>query len=476
MPPGGSLKPYSPPEGSAQVGEPDRERRALFDRFADRLLINVSLNRRSVSYQGNRYAPGFRWMRYKEGFSTTLVERLVALCQPATVLDPFAGIGTAPLVAGSLGVKGCGIEIMPVGVMTSRAIAYASNELDPELFTALSRDLIDHVTGGTSPLARYRFRHVPITESAFPRETEVQLARARQFVDSMPDEGTRLMLEFAVMSVLESASFTRKDGQYLRWDHRSGRTLRSQVTVPITPFAVALQEKLAAIVEDVPALKRQFGAASTQFLQGSILHQLPQLPDKSIDMVITSPPYANRYDYTRTYALELAWLGYDRPAFAKLRQQLLTATVENKSKRDWLLGSYSNPMVAKAAIDGFESQAAVQEVLQNLNQRRSSLSNPHIIRLIEGYCLEMAVIVAELARVLAPGGMVAMVNDNVQYEGEELPVDLILSDYAETFGLTCNCIWVLPRGKGNSSQQMGRFGRRELRKCVYLWTRRHDRH
>ena len=28
------------------------------------------------------------------------------------------------------------------------------------------------------------------------------------------------------MSVLEEASYTRKDGQYLRWDHRCGRTLR----------------------------------------------------------------------------------------------------------------------------------------------------------------------------------------------------------------------------------------------------------
>ena len=33
-------------------------------------------------------------------------------------------------------------------------------------------------------------------------------------------------------------------------------------------------------------------------------------------------------------------------------------------------------------------------------------------------------------------------------------------------------IGVLPRGKGNASQQMGRFGRRELRKCVYRWRRR----
>ena len=64
-----------------------------------------------------------------------------------------------------------------------------------------------------------------------------------------------------------------------------------------------------------------------------------------------------------------------------------------------------------------------------------------------------------------------MVNDNVQYGGEEVPVDLILSDMAADAGFETECIWVLPRGKGNSSQQMGAHGRNELRKCVYLWRR-----
>ena len=71
----------------------------------------------------------------------------------------------------------------------------------------------------------------------------------------------------------------------------------------------------------------------------------------------------------------------------------------------------------------------------------------------------------------APGGWVIMVNDNVQYHGQEVPVDLILADIAERCGFSCAEIGVLPRGKGNASQQMGRFGRREIRKCVYRWRR-----
>ncbi|MCY4656093.1 MAG: site-specific DNA-methyltransferase, partial [Gammaproteobacteria bacterium] len=169
----------------------------------------------------------------------------------------------------------------------------------------------------------------------------------------------------------------------------------------------------------------------------------------------------------RTYALELAWLGLDGTAFAKLRQQLLSATVENKPKLEWLRDMYGERFRTHEAM--FTEQQALGEVLGNLKMRKNELSNPHIVRLIEGYFVEMAVVVSEMGRILRPGGTVFMVNDNVQYHGEELPVDCILSDFAEQSGLECKTIWKLARGKGNSSQQMGKFGRREIRKCIYEW-------
>ena len=197
----------------------------------------------------------------------------------------------------------------------------------------------------------------------------------------------------------------------------------------------------------------------------------------NIDFVLTSPPYANRYDYTRTYALELVFLGCNEEKVKQLRQKMLSCTVENRDKRAQLEQYYTD-MGRKQEflrIDStFQQQAALQEVLTILEvyRKEGKLNNKNIARMVCNYFYEMCFVIYELARILKNGGIVAMVNDNVRYAGEEVPVDLILSDIGESFGLFTRYIWTLGRGKGNSSQQMGNHGRSELRKCVYIWEKK----
>ena len=449
----------------------------LHGRFADRLVERDDLSRRLVSYQGNKAQPGLRWLKYKEGFSRHLVCEALAACG-GPVLDPFAGIGTTALVAAGHGRCATGIEIMPVGARAARAISCVANQADMDAFkraaSRLLRALDDH---RQDPPDGSRFPHVPITRHAFSEETEAAIAKARAFLRRMRSDELRLVLDVACMSALEDASFTRKDGQYLRWDSRCGRQLRGRMHKgPIPSYRNALERRLAEIVADFPALARQYGGRAPRIVEGSALVELPKLPDDSVSLTITSPPYANRYDYTRTYALELAWLGYDRAAFGALRQALISATVENRSKQQQLERSYARQDTLAQANTAVASQGALAEVLDALTANRAELSNPHVIRLVANYFAEMAVVIAELARVTRPGGRVVMVNDNVQYHGEEVPVDLILSALAEDCGFVCEEIGVLPRGKGNASQQMGRFGRRELRKCVYRWRMAARRH
>ena len=444
-------------------------RNALHERFADRLAVRDDLSRRLVSYQGNKTAPGLRWFKYKEGFSAELVRGALRGAD-GPVLDPFAGVGTTALVAAGSGRRATGIEIMPVGARAAAAISWIARQQSPDAIGRAGKRLLRALDGGVEPAAEHRFAHVPITRQAFSPETEDAICRARGFLRRMRDQGLRLVLDVACMSVLEEASFTRKDGQYLRWDNRCGRDLRGSMDKGRIPsFREALQRRLHEIVQDHAALATRYGASAPRIVEGSALAELPKLADNSVGLTITSPPYANRYDYTRTYALELAWLGYDRAAFGTLRQALVSATVENRSKEAQLQRDYPRQDTLRQARAATASQSALAEALRALQARRSELSNPHVIRLVANYFAEMALVIAELARVTRPGGKVVMVNDNVQYHGEEVPVDLILSAIAEDCGFVCEEIGVLPRGKGNASQQMGRFGRRELRKCVYRW-------
>ena len=125
---------------------------------------------------------------------------------------------------------------------------------------------------------------------------------------------------------------------------------------------------------------------------------------------------------------------------------------------------------AKAAADG---QELLQAILTYLGEQKSlkRLNNNGIPRMVRGYFYEMACVIAECARVLKTGAPLFMVNDNVRYAGASISVDMILSNIAEELGFHVESILVLPNGKGNSSQQMGRHGRQPLRKCIYVWRR-----
>jgi hypothetical protein len=313
-----------------------------------------------------------------------------------------------------------------------------------------------------------------ITRGAYPADTLDSIGR---FLTASEQENERVkaVLLFALLCILESLSYTRKDGQYLRWDHRSERRVGGKVfdKGEILSFDKAMTGKLNEIVSDlreaeVPTdlFATPYAKADIILHRGSCLDILPKLKAKSYDCLVTSPPYCNRYDYTRTYALELALLGVDEAELVRLRQEMLSCTVENRAKDLLTL----NPKW-KSAIAAADKQTLLQTVLAYLDTQKQLdlLNNTGIARMVRGYFYEMACVIAECARVLKPKAPLIMVNDNVRYAGASIAVDIILSDIAEALGFVTEQIFVLPNSKGNSSQQMGTHGREPLRKCVYLW-------
>lgn len=452
----------------------------LHAKYRDKIQVNYDLDRTLVSFQANKDKNGHRWYKYKEGFSSDLIHYILQQLSlnAGRILDPFAGSGAALFAVSELGLDSVGIELLPSSAEIIEVRRILKNGNTNQIAAGIHQfrqSLVWQKPGSTKI-----FSHIRITKGAFPPETEGELGRYLNEVNSIGEDSLRRILAFAAMCILEDISYTRKDGQYLRWDSRSGRTWGKKPFCKgaIKPFTPTICAKLDQIAYDIchdqlPLWAIQKPGEITLFT-GSCFEILPKLEGKSFDGLITSPPYCNRYDYTRTYALELAMMGIGEDEIRTLRQAMLSCTVENREKEG--LGDQIDGARLSFAIDAFKSQELINLILSYLDQCRAegSLNNNGVPRMVRNYFRELTVVIFECARLLKPGAAFVMVNDNVRYQGVHVPVDLILSDIAERAGFDVEVIWVLPVGKGNSSQQMKEHGRQELRKCVYIWRRHKD--
>lgn len=448
--------------------------RQMYQYFQNKFVVQPSLTRLLVSFQANKTRPTYRWYKYKEAFSASLVEFLTHKYEitQGKILDPFAGSGTALFATSETGIDADGIELLPIGqhiIDTKKLLDIEFTHDDLQRLRIWSKLPIWKQFEGDKPLLELN-----ITKGAYSQLTQT---RIEQYIEAFQQENHRVqtVLHFALLCILESISYTRKDGQYLRWDSRSdrGQGKKTFNKGEILEFDNAITDKIKEIINDLAPLTKQFELFPTNKSQGKIhlyrgscLEIMPRLPDANYDAVITSPPYCNRYDYTRTYALELALLGISEKELISLRQEMLSCTVENRPK-DLLT---INP-AWKVALTVADSHTLLQSILKYLDNQKNLgiLNNNGIPRMVKGYFYEMACVIQECFRVLKSGALLFMVNDNVRYAGASISVDMILSSFAEQLGFIVENILVLPSDKGNSSQQMGHHGREPLRKCVYVW-------
>jgi len=455
------------------------ERGDLERQYKNRIKIDPLLNRKIVSFQANKNIPFYRWYEYREGFSAQIVKMLLKESQKksGTVLDPFAGVGTTLFAARDMGFNSFGIELLPIGEFVFKSRLAVDGTDSNKLLHYLK--LLRTLDFSKLPVNENRmFKHIPITQKAFSQINEYKINAFLNHLEKIKDSKIQQILRFACFCVLENISYTSKDGQFLRWDSRAGKSKSNFNKHKIHTFEEALIEKLDQIIQDIrnsEVFQHSLSPKGSMTLKtGSSLEILPTLEDESFDLVITSPPYCNRYDYTRTYALELAYLGINDQNVKNLRQNLLSCTVENKDKKEFLQTIYSikNRMKVFRKCEGmFYSTPALQEILTILGKYLDNqlLNNTGIYRMVRNYFYEHSFIISELARILKNNGRIYYINDNVRFAGEIIPVDLILSKFAEKAGLTVRKISILENPKGNSSQQMSVFGRQTLRKCIYHW-------
>lgn len=468
----------------------DSERKSLENKYIKLTEVSDSFNRQSVSFQLSKNDCIHRWLKYKEGFSADLVCKLLEVMDVPSggmVLDPFLGSGTTALVCKMKNINCIGFDILP---MTQIAIRAKDSVMSYDI-EELKRIYNDFQLLEVPPTYDKKFDYISITDGAFPEETERQLMYYTEWVKSSNySDISKNLITLCIINSLEESSYTRKDGQYLAWDSRSKKIVNANIERAkqgkkpinrlnkgdIPTIKESLQVELKTVISDIIHLQKvqAFTNAKIIFKEGSSLTQLPNLPSGILDGVVTSPPYCNRYDYTRTYALEMNYLGLSSSEISKLRQNLISCTVENKPKLDFLkeyyigIGRFEDYNHIIGVLHSVKALSEINDALKKRNEN-GEINNKGVLRMVEGYFTDLTFLYSEIFRLLKPGASIAVVNDNVRYAGEVIPVDFLSSEIANKIGYDVLKIYTLKQLKGNSSQQMKKYGRVALRKSITIW-------
>jgi len=421
------------------------KRQEIEEKFKDIMHEELKLGS-LVSYVGNKNIPFLRIYRYKEAFAFNFVKdflrRFEADCNDY-VFDPFSGLGTTMFTSMLNDIPSAGIDKLPIAHFISRTLPLflllGENELR-EMWTSLTPKIQKRKPADVA-------LDVPIMKIAFDENTLLTLRKLKSTIDDLSAPYRDIFLLF-FFSILEECSFTSKDGQFLRLK-RDKKTSN-----PIE----AMSRKVAQVEEDIyrmqilfPNLSIAEGIMPDVYLGDT--RDLSNIKFKEKPTIlITSPPYANRYDYTRTYSLELCF------HFVENFEEL-------KAIRFGILRSHIESKIQKGETS---PHPVVEEVVEALDRKK--LNNPKIPSMLVTYFIDMQKVVKEWFKVLAPGAKVAMVVDNVRFEGELIPVDLVLSEMAEEAGFEVKEI-IVARYKGNSSQQMKKYGRVPVRESIVIWER-----
>ena len=416
-----------------------RERLRLSKKYEKALEHRLGW-RRLVTYVPNKTLPLYNWFKYKEGFSRELVVQLIrefGLQIGDTLLDPFAGSGTTLLAGKEFGIHGIGMDMLPTAVFVANAKLADWSDIDGLLRSALK------LTSARFREPESKMPDVRIINLAFDKETQKQLLFFKEEIETY-DQPFRDFLMLGLLSILEDVSQTSKDGQFLRLVEKEHLPVRD-----------ALRTALTKMIHDLSEI-RTFGFwpktnARAKIIQGDARELcLPRKYIGTVNAIITSPPYLNRYDYSRTYALELCMLTVkSHQDMVGVRHSLLRSHVESKEHTG-------------KAID----LPALDEVLREV--RSKPLNNERLPVMIQGYFEDMNLVIRNMNQYLKTGGRAALVVANAQFNGENVPTDLMLCELAERHGLSTESILVT-RYKGNSSQQMAVYGRRPVRETILLW-------
>ena len=247
----------------------------------------------STTFLDNMKLPVHRWMRYSAGFSAAWAESVIREAAARNVLDPFVGSGTTLLAAQDAGARGYGIEAHPFVIRIAHGKLHRDS--DPAAFekfaAAVRKDALrieGQITG-----------YPPLIEKCYDQSVLRQLDALRRAVERANDLTPQAELVWLVL-----ASLLRKvsHANTAQWQY----VLPSKSKAKVVPPMRAFDETVSMFAYDMRATQWRERGPKPELIQGDARTCL-QVPDGEIDLVVTSPPYPNNYDYADSTRLEMSF-------------------------------------------------------------------------------------------------------------------------------------------------------------------------
>lgn len=383
-------------------------------------------------------APIHRWFIFPHSYSDGLVDKLIAtwgLKSDDRILDPFVGAGTTLVVAKDHWIPAVGLDISPLSVLVSRVKTadYEQTALAAEWKRVRAR--VPKVPPKAAP------HESPLVRRAFTHTAWCWLAALRDSLLSVSQQNHREFLQVAYLQAMREVCRARSDGGWLRWTRTrpSGEDLLQR-----------MDRVVAKMITDVGP---QLNHAKPKGKWEVILRDA-RFPPKDlgrVSAVICSPPYPNRHDYSRVFAPELLLAFCDEDALKQLRYASFRSHVEAK------------------ALDlpqkGYVPPPELTDTLRRLD--KAPVTDPRVRPMVQGYFHDTFLMLRALKPHLRKESRLAFVVGNVRHAGVMVEVDEHLAQIAECLGYHHEDSWVI-RLRGNSAQQMAKFGRSPARETIVM--------
>ena len=381
------------------------------------------------------------WYRFVLSFPAHLVRTYIdrfALTPSHTVLDPFCGTGTTIVECKKHGIPSVGIEPNPMAVFASRTkvtwdidadglVAHASRIAKLTLQRFQEEGIEDQ---GGLPLFELPRTNAPSLRLLSPELEKLLLTDS---ISPLPLHKTLLLLE-----TLEAS----KDSAFTAHEHLAlAKSLVNEISNlhfgpevgvgPAKPDAAVVGPWLRAVKSVAGDIRhlQQKANTSAKVHQADARDLVTLLPPESIDAVITSPPYPNEKDYTRTTRLESVLLGFikSKDDLRRLKQNLVrsnTRSVYKSDTDDRLVAHHDEIQRIAEAIEARRIELGKTSGFERLYARVTKLYFGGMLRHL-----------MDLRPILRPGAQLAyVVGDQASYLRIMIRTGQLLADLAKSVG------------------------------------------